>query len=100
MMISGLVFCNVYCLRNDGLYDYDGTGTARYFIFQSMPQLLGIVIVFWVFVLQAAVYRVIPFISMSSRHFLDRVLQDMSIHPANFLIPDVGHLTSGEPVVG
>lgn len=100
LMIAGLIFCNVYCLQNDGLYDYDGTGTARYFVFQFMPQLLGIMIVLWIFVLQAAVYRIIPFASMSSRRYLDRVLQDMSIHSANFLIPDLRHFECGEPIVG
>jgi Protein of unknown function (DUF3433) len=99
-MIAGLIFCNIYCLQNDGLYDYDATGTPRYFVFEFMPQLLGIIIVFWVFVLQAAVYRIIPFASMSSQRFLDRVLQDMSIHPANFLIPDLRHFRCGESVVG
>lgn len=65
-----------------------------------MPQLLGIIIVFWIFVLQAAVYRIIPFASMSSQRFQDRVLQDMSIYPANFLLPDLRHFRCGEPAVG
>jgi Protein of unknown function (DUF3433) len=100
IIIAALVFCNVWCLRNNGLYDYDGTGTSIYFIFQFMPQLLGVIIVVWIFVLQAAVYRIIPFASMASRSFLDRVLQDMPIRPANFVVPDLRHFGCGEPVIG
>ncbi|KAF7507678.1 hypothetical protein GJ744_010231 [Endocarpon pusillum] len=100
LMIAALTFCNVYCLQNSGLYDYDGTGTARYFVFQFMPQLLGIIVIFWIFVLQAAVYRIIPFASMATRRSQDRVLQDMSIHSANFLLPDLRHFRCGEPVIG
>jgi Protein of unknown function (DUF3433) len=65
-----------------------------------MPQLLGGLVVLWILVLQAAVYRIIPFASMSSQRFLDRVLQDMPILPANFLIPDLRHFRCGEPLVG
>lgn len=99
-MVAAFIFCNIYSLRQDGLYDYDGTGTSIYFIFQFMPQLLGIMITIWIFVLQAAIYRVIPFTSMASERFQDRVLQDMSTHPANFLIPDLSHFRCGEPIVG
>ncbi len=100
LMIAALIFCNVWSLRHNGLYDYDGTGTSIYFVFQFMPQLLGIIMVVWMFVLQAAVYRIIPFASMTSRYFLDRVLQDMPIRPANFVLPDLRHFRCGEPVVG
>jgi hypothetical protein len=100
LIIAGLIFCNLYSLRNQGLYDYDGTGTSRYFIFQFMPQLLGCLVVLWIFVLQAAVYRTIPFTSLASRHVSGCVLQDMPIHPANFLLPDLTHFRSGEPLVG
>ena len=99
-MIAGLILCNIWSLRNNALYDYDGTGTSIYFVFQFMPQLLGIFIVVWIFVLQAAVYRIIPFASMASRPFLDRVLQGMPILPANFVLPDLRHFRCGEPVIG
>jgi Protein of unknown function (DUF3433) len=99
-MIAGLIFCNIYSLRRDGLYDYDGTGTSVYFVFQFMPQLLGMIVIFWIFALQTAVYRIIPFVSMASQRFQDRVLQDMPVNPANFLLPDLRHFKCVEPVVG
>jgi Protein of unknown function (DUF3433) len=100
LMVAGLIFSSVYSLRNSGLYDYDGTGTPRYFVFQFLPQLLGILIILWLFVLQAAIYRITPFLIMASRRPFDRVLQDVPILPANFLFPHLVHFRAGEPVVG
>jgi hypothetical protein len=100
LMIAGLIFSNVYSLRNNGLYDYDGTGTPRYFVFQFLPQLLGITIIVWLFVLQAAICRILPFLIMASKRPFDRVLQDVPILPANFLFPHLVHFRVGEPLVG
>lgn len=99
-MIAGLIFSNVYSKQNNGLYDYDGTGTPGYFVFQFLPQLLGILIIVWLFVLQAAISRVLPFLIMASHQPFDRVLQDVPILPANFLFPHLVHFRIGEPVVG
>jgi hypothetical protein len=100
LMIAGLMFSSVYSLKNHGLYDYDGTGTPRYFVFQFLPQLLGIIIIVWLFVLQAAICRILPFLIMASERPFDRVLQDVPILPANFLFPHLVHFRVGEPLVG
>jgi hypothetical protein len=100
LMIAGLVFSNVYSNKHNGLYDYDGTGTPRYFVFQFLPQLLGIIIIVWLFVLQAAICRILPFLIMASERPFDRVLQDVPILPANFLFPHLVHFRVGEPLVG
>ena len=100
LIIAGLIFSNVYSSNNNGLYDYDGTGTPRYFVFQFLPQLLGIIIIMWLFVLQAAICRIMPFLIMASEQPFDRVLQDVPILPANFLFPHLVHFRVGEPLVG
>ena len=100
LMVAGLLFSNVYSLKNHGLYDYDGNTSARYFIFQYLPQLPGVIIILWLFTLQAAIYRVTPFFIMASRRPLDRVLQDVPILPAHFLFPHLVHFRVGEPLVG
>jgi len=100
LMIAGLIFSNVYSLKNNGLYDYDGTGTPRYFVFQFLPQFLGIAIIVWLFVLQAAICRILPFLIMASERPFDHVLQDVPILPANFLFPHLVHFRVGEPLVG
>jgi hypothetical protein len=96
LMIAGIVFSNVYASRSNGLYNYDGAGTARYFVFQFLPQFLGICIILWLHVLQAAIYRVLPYFAMASEPPEDRILQEYRITPANYVLPDLSLLGSGD----
>ena len=100
LMIAGVLFSNIYALRNDGLFDYDGIGTARYFLFQFLPQLIGILLVLWLFVVQAAIYRILPFLAMTSRRPRHGILQNFRIYSANFVLPDVSFFRHGEPLDG
>ncbi|KAL1968143.1 hypothetical protein VTN77DRAFT_2274 [Rasamsonia byssochlamydoides] len=100
LMIAGVAFCNAWSQRHQGLWDYDGVGGSRYFIFQFLPQLLAILLVIWAFVIQAAVYRITPFCIMASERQINGVLQQLSILPRNFVLPDLSHFKHGEPLVG
>jgi Protein of unknown function (DUF3433) len=99
LMIAGLIFSNVFALRNYGLYDYDGNATPRYFVFQYLPQLLGILLILWLFVIEAAMYRTIPYLLMSADHNNNHV-QGLRITPANFVLPDLSWFRKGEPLLG
>ena len=100
LMIAGILFSNIYALRNNGLFDYDGIGTARYFVFQFLPQLLGILLVLWLFVVQAAIYRILPFLAMTSRRPRHGILQNFRIYSANYVLPDLSFFRHGEPLDG
>lgn len=100
LMIAGVVFCNVWSKRQQGLWDYDGLGGPRYFVFQFLPQLLAILIIIWMFVVQAAVYRTVPFSMMASERQHDRILHDLPILSRNFVLPDLSHFKHGEALVG
>ena len=100
LMVAGLIFSNVHSLQSTGLWDYNGLGTARYFVFQFLPQMLGMFLVLWLFVVQAALYRTIPFFCMSSQRPADRALQALSLLPENFVLPDLLYFRSGQPLVG
>lgn len=100
LFLAGLIFSNVYALRNHGLYDYDGFTTATYFVFQYLPQLLGILLILWLFYIEAAVYRSAPYFSMSNARSQDRILQGFRIVPANFLLPDLNWFRIREPLLG
>ncbi|KAL8969200.1 MAG: hypothetical protein Q9183_002110 [Haloplaca sp. 2 TL-2023] len=101
LMITGLIFSNVWSSRRDGLWQYDGVGTGRYFIFQYLPQILGIAILFWLFIIQSALYRVLPFIMMHSerRTHTSHVLHTAALFPF-YLIPNVWCFRHGEMIVG
>jgi hypothetical protein len=100
LFLAGLIFSNVYASRHNGLYDYDGYATATYFVFQYLPQLLGMVLILWLFYIEAAVYRSAPYFSMSNARSQDRVLQEFRILPSNFLLPDLHWFRIREPLLG
>lgn len=99
LMIAGVSFCNVWSRKHDGLWNYDGQGGARYFVMQFLPQILAAILILWTIVVQAAVYRIMPFAIMATERRLDRVLQKLPVLPRNFLVPDVVHFVHGEPLV-
>ncbi|EEA19407.1 hypothetical protein TMatcc_009541 [Talaromyces marneffei ATCC 18224] len=98
-MIAAVVFCNVWSQRHSGIWNWDGVGTTQYFITQYLPQLLAGLIVLWNLVIQAAIYRVMPFCIMASERQKPGVLQNLSILSRNHLIPDLSHFRYGEPLV-
>ncbi|KAL3464312.1 hypothetical protein BJX64DRAFT_254692 [Aspergillus heterothallicus] len=100
LMIAGIAFSNVWSHDNEGFWGYNGRSGARYFVVQFLPQILGVIITFATFVVQAAVYRVMPFVIMGSERPLGKVLQGLPIVPKNFLIPDLSHIIHGEVLVG
>lgn len=101
LMITGILFCNIWSQRHQGLWEYERQGDARYFVFEYFPQLLATIITIWNFVIQSAVYRTIPFATMASK---DRppvaALHDLSLLPRNFIIPDISHFRHGELLAG
>lgn len=101
-MIAGLLFCAIYPYSHLGLWQYDGTGTSRYFVFEYLPTLLASFIIIWLLIIQCAIYRVTPFIILSSGRQIENsgVLHDMTLFPANYLIPNLSFFKHGEPLLG
>lgn len=100
LMIAGVAFCNAWAPKHQGLWNYNGQGGGRYFVVQFLPQILAAIITIWTFVIQAALYRTMPFAIMGSERPLGHVLQKLSILPRNFLLPDLSHFRHGEALVG
>lgn len=102
-MIAALVFCNIWSRQHNGLWQYDGVGTGRYFLFQFLPQILGILIFLWLLIIQRAIQRILPFSILSSDHSTgqnSKILHDAALFPTNFLIPNVACFRYGEPALG
>lgn len=100
LMIAGVAFCNVWSQRHNGIWAYEGQGGARYFVMQFLPQILAAPIIFWNFVLQAAIYRTAPFAIMAAEQQLGYVLQGLPILPRNFIFPSISHFRHGEFLFG
>lgn len=99
-MIAGVAFCNAWSQRKQGIWDYNGVGGSRYFVVQYLPQFLGGLLVVWNFVIQAAIYRTIPFSILASERHTFHVLQNLSVLSRNHLVPDLSHFRCREPIIG
>ncbi|KAH8690576.1 hypothetical protein BGW36DRAFT_388990 [Talaromyces proteolyticus] len=98
-LIAGLIFCNIWSQRHDGIWNWEGVGGSRYFVVQYLPQLLAGLIVLWNLVIQAAIYRIMPFSIMASERQKTGALQNLSILSQNHLVPDFTYFRYGEPLV-
>ena len=100
LMVAALIFSLIFAGTNHALFDYDGNATPRYFIFQYLPQLLGILLVLWLFVIEAAAYRTLPYYCIGTGRRHSWVLRDMRILPANYVLPDLTFFRNEEPLLG
>ncbi|MCJ1470265.1 hypothetical protein MMC07_008910 [Pseudocyphellaria aurata] len=103
LMITALIFCNVWSSRHDGFLQYDGVDTSRYFLFQFLPQILAIIMILWLFIIQRAIQRIFPFCALSA---YDRtagnsnIFDNAALFPSNFLIPNFAFFRYMEPALG
>ena len=103
LMLAGLIASAVLSLRNggNGLWNYNSFGDGRYFVFQYLPTLLGMIVFLWLIQLQTALQRVIPFLSMASDSFHRRSeAVFLELHPMQFLLPRIEHFRAGYPAIG
>ncbi|MCJ1393482.1 hypothetical protein MMC18_006357 [Xylographa bjoerkii] len=70
IMIALLIVSSVCAAKHNGLWQYDGLGTNRYNLFEFMPQILGAFILLWLFAVQAALQRILPFTLLASERGL------------------------------
>ncbi|KAK6435409.1 hypothetical protein LTR95_008405 [Oleoguttula sp. CCFEE 5521] len=63
---AGLLFCAIYSLLKTGLWDYGAFGDSRYFVFEYLPTILGMLLLMWTFEVQRAVTRIAPFVGLAS----------------------------------
>lgn len=102
LLIAGLLFCAIYPYSHLGFWQYDGTGTSRYFVFEYLPTLLASFIIIWLLIIQCAIHRVAPFLILSSGREIENsgVLHDMTLFPAKYLMPDLSFFRHQEPLLG
>ncbi|KAH7078572.1 hypothetical protein FB567DRAFT_631895 [Paraphoma chrysanthemicola] len=103
LMLAGLIFTGVYSNRSGGigLWDYGTFGDGRYFVFEYLPTLLGMVIFLWLIQVQTALQRIMPFISMASNSFHRRSeAVFLRLYPMQFLLPNTQHFRAGHRRVG
>jgi len=103
LMAAGLIACAVYSNRNGGIgmWDYGTFGDGRYFVFEYLPTMLGMIIFLWLIQIQTALQRVVPFISMASDSFHRRSeAVFLRLYPMQFLLPNIQHFRAGHRRLG
>ncbi|KAF2197742.1 hypothetical protein GQ43DRAFT_402394 [Delitschia confertaspora ATCC 74209] len=103
LMLGALMFCAIYSHRTGiiGLWDYKAFGDSRYFVFEYLPTMLGMIILMWLFQVKTALQRTIPFISMASESTLQRSeAVFLQLYPMQFILPKVEYFRAGQPLIG
>ncbi|KAL9079040.1 MAG: hypothetical protein Q9157_002055 [Trypethelium eluteriae] len=100
-MLVGLLVSAIWSLTHNGLWNYGTFGDARYFVFEYLPTFLGMILLIWLIQIEIAVYRISPFIAMTSDSTYLRCYGPLlSLYPTNFLLPDFQHFQAGLPIIG
>lgn len=88
-MMTALIFSAVYSELNQGLQPFSGTiYGSQYFLFRMLPQLFAAVIFMYAQCVVTAMFRIIPFVQLSSNRSRERegaIFQDL--YPNWFLWP-------------
>lgn len=96
-----LLVAAILSITRTGLWDYGVFGDNRYFVFEYLPTLLGMILLLWLFQIQIAVTRMAPFLAMSSSTSKLRLAgPDLPIHTGGFLLPKTRYFGAGMPVLG
>ncbi|KAI9841272.1 MAG: hypothetical protein M1837_000808 [Sclerophora amabilis] len=100
LMIAALMFCGIWSAQHDGLWDYDGGDSGRFFVFQFLPQIFASILVVLIFTVETAALRVLPFTLMAStgsKSHPSALLMDL--FPTNFIFPYVRSFHPGNVIV-
>ncbi|WPH00964.1 Hypothetical protein R9X50_00379800 [Acrodontium crateriforme] len=100
ILIGLLVTSAVLTLTRQGLWDYENFGDSRYVIFQYLPTLMGTLLFLWLVQIMVAVYRLAPFIAVSSSSSIRERGAQLPLYPKGFVLPYFGHFRAGLPVIG
>ncbi|EGP82767.1 uncharacterized protein MYCGRDRAFT_51429 [Zymoseptoria tritici IPO323] len=101
IFLACLIFTAVWSRANTTLTDYGRFGDARYFVFRYLPTLLGMILLMWLFQIEIALYRIAPFIAMTSPFPRNRLAgAQLPLVPQGFVLPYFKHFSAGQPVIG
>ncbi|KAF2839159.1 hypothetical protein M501DRAFT_1003713 [Patellaria atrata CBS 101060] len=104
LMLAALIFCAIYSDTkdtDDGLWGYTSFGDGRYFVFQYLPTLIGVLFLLWLIQIQIAVQRMSVFMGISSTSETARLgAPYLKLYPTQFLFPNLQHFRRGQPLLG
>lgn len=101
LMLVGLMFSAIWSGTHRGLWPYRNFGDGRYFVFEFLPIIFGMILLIWLFEVESAATRLAPFLGLSSQSTRARSnAAFLDLYPTQFLIPRIEYFRSGQPLLG
>lgn len=101
LMLMGLIFSAAWSRSHRGLWNYNKFGDNRYFVFEYLPTIFGMLILTWLFQIQIAVQRISPYMAMASQSTKSRSQASfLDLYPTDFLLPKIQHFRADQPIIG
>ncbi|KAI9808603.1 MAG: hypothetical protein M1825_003753 [Sarcosagium campestre] len=99
-MVAAVLFSALWSRSRDGLWEYDNADSGRYFLFQYLPQLVGVLILIMLLTVESAIFRVMPFVSMASPSAkLRSAALLMDSRPSSFILPPIQFFRTGHVLI-
>ena len=101
VVLALLLASAIWSLVHQGIFNYGTFGDSKYFIFEYLPTMLAMFILYWLVQIQVAVYRIAPFIAMASRS--PKSWEEgarLPLYPNTFLLPYFGHFSAKQSALG
>lgn len=101
VVLALLLTTAIWSLVNKGIFKYGDFGDAKYFVFEYLPTLLGMIVLYWLIQIQVAAYRIAPFIAMASASPTSwEEGAKLPMYPKTFLLPHFGHFRARQGTMG
>lgn len=101
LMAAGLLFCAEYSRRNIALWEHKVAFDSRYILFRYLAPILAAFVHVWLEGVLASLYRISPYIEMTSE---DRAVRQAAVfhnlHPSTLFLPRLSHLKTKQPILG
>ncbi|KAF2674806.1 hypothetical protein BT63DRAFT_435852 [Microthyrium microscopicum] len=101
LMLVGLIVSAAWSKGHDGLWDYHTFGDNRYFTFEYLPTLFGMILLLWLMQIEIAVQRIAPFIALASNSTRSRSeAAFLDLFPTQFIYPKLQYFGARQWVLG
>ena len=101
LVLIALIYAGARSALEDGLWDYESFSGDRYFLFRYFPTIVGMVVLLWLFQIQIAAQRVVPFMAMASHsHNFRSEGIFLNLYPNHFILPNLQYFRAGKPILG
>jgi hypothetical protein len=101
LMLTALIFFAVWSRSHHGIWKYNEFGGPRYFVFQYLPTMIGIVLLIWIQSIETALQRIAPYMALASDSPKAKsAALFLPLQPTHFIFPKYQYFSAGLPLIG